>query len=233
MRRSAAPAVLLAVCLAGCSSTGTSVTQQREPLLGDRTPPNSIAPPTPHTATGPANVTPVPQSFNPGPSNEVPASSNPATLAGSNWQPPQGRPLALNDNNSTGPGFLPGQLTSTSRTAQDGYLPPNPNPKVEPVPDTNPAPKVAPASNWGNPQPEPPAVKPVNATAPANTDGLAEQLKSRGVVDQNVETTAKGLHLTCYVRSGPTGRLRIVEAVDAPDYPTAARAILKQLESPP
>jgi len=222
--------ILLVAGLAGCSSTGTNVTQHHDPLL-NRTPPSSIAAPAPQTAGGP--VTPVPSSSNPGQTSGVPTSSNPATLAGASWQPPLGRPLAINDNNSTGPAFYAGQLTSTSRTPHgDAFLPPNPNPKVEPVPDVHAAPsKVAPTSNWGGPPTETPTVKPVNAMTPGSADGLYQQLKNRGVVDQKVDTTPEGLHLTCYVSRGPSGGLRILE-VTAADYPAAAQAILKQLDAP-
>jgi hypothetical protein len=230
LQRPALLAGLLAFTLAGCSNTGTTVTQQHEPLLGVRTPPSSITTPTPAGHATTPSVPPTPQTFNPSQPPVIPTSSNPASLAGTHWQGPLGRPLAMDDHNSTGPSFLPGQLTSTSRTppAADGYLPPNPNPKVEPVPDANPSPKSLAPTTWQTQPDQTSTIKPTTALAPAGKDAILKELRDAGVVDQIVETTPEGLRLTCYVRRDAEGRLRILGATAA-DYPTAARAILQQL----
>ena len=218
----------------GCSATPVATGPPPDPLYGVLVPPGMPQPTnTPKVEATP--TTPTPQAYNPG---SVPAfqasmnSSNPATLAATNWQGPLGRPLAIDDNNSFGPPFLPGQSTLGNRTQQvpgnPGFVAPNPNPKVESVPDLNPVNQsVTPTNSWQSNQP---IVQTGTTTQPTNAELLSKRLQERGVLDQKQELTSEGLHLTCYVSRGPGGGLRILE-VTAADFATAAQAILQQLET--
>ncbi|MBI3823508.1 MAG: hypothetical protein HY289_12635 [Planctomycetes bacterium] len=176
-----------------------------------------------------------PQAFQPNGVPALPASltaTNTATLAGASWQGPNARPLKIDDNNSTGPSFLPGAFNPGTSTQQvPGYLPPNANPKVEAIPDVNkPAdPPVTPTGSWQTPNAAP-VTQPATVALSA-AELLAKQLKDRGVIDQKQDVGPDGVRLTCYVLQGPGGGYRILE-VTAVDYAAAAQAILQQLDVP-
>jgi hypothetical protein len=201
------------------------VSQPHDPLHGILAPPMLPQPNNNPSNAGPAATPPASQTYNP---NAISPSSNPATLAGMSWTGPSGRTLAIDDS---GPPFLPAQLTSGSRSQRpEGPLGPNANPRVEQVPDANPAPS-APAQTQGTPTLGATlAVQPASATPPSTAEILAKQLQTRGVVNQKQDVVPEGLHLTCYVSRGPSGGLRILE-VTAADYATAAQAILQQLDN--
>ena len=227
----------LGLAVTSCSSSPVASTQTYDPLTGIMTPPGTP----PNSGPKADASTPLPaQVNNPGVA-AMPASlssSNPATLAGTSWQGPLGRPTPIDNNNSSGPPFLPGQSTLGNRTPQGPtFLPPNPNPKVEAIPDVKSAiPPVTPSASWqlpGNPTipvSDGSGVKVAVQTQPANADGLAKQLQDRGVINQKQDAVPEGIHLTCYVSRGSSG-LRILE-VTAADYATAAQAILQQLDTP-
>lgn len=194
--------------LVGCSNTPLTAQQNHDPLHGIRVPPGTQ----PQPGKGPT-----PQAMEPGGVPSLPTSlsaSNNATLATSSGQGPWARKLAIDDQ---GRPYTPGQLTSGSR--DPNYLPPNPNPKVEPVPDINAPTKVTPAGNWQPPSPV--------AGGPSSDEMLFKHLQDRGILQQKQDTVPGGIRLTCYARSA-TG-LRIYEATAA-DYPAAAQAILRQLD---
>jgi hypothetical protein len=180
------------------------------------------------------SVAPYAQASNPGGVPLTPASltsGNPATLAGTSWQGPLGRPTPIADNNSSGPPFLPSQATAGSKTQQvPEMLGPNPNPRVEQVPDVAPPHQnVTPTSSWQLPQSNQPAVQTASATQQSAEEILSKKLQERGVLDQKQEAVPEGVRLTCYLSRGPSGGLRVLE-VTAADYPTAAQAILQQLD---
>jgi hypothetical protein len=219
----------------GCSSTPMASGPPPDPLYGVMVPPGSPQPTNTPKAEG-ASVPPRPQAWNnPGGVPAIPASlssTNPATLAGTSGQGPLGRPTPIADNNSSGPAFLPGQSTLGSKTQQvPDMLGPNPNPKVEQVPDIKPANQpVTPAGSWQMPQPNQPAVQSAAAVLPASAEILSKRLQERGVLDQKQEAVPEGVRLTCYLPRGPAGGLRILEVIAA-DYATAAQAILQQLDN--
>jgi hypothetical protein len=123
----------------------------------------------------------------------------------------------------TGPPLLPGRSTLGN---QPPTLPaPNPNPKVEQVPDATPGKPLIPTASWQSNSPSPPPVEPTRAEI------LLKQLQDRGVVNQKQDLVPEGIHLTCYITRGEGAGLRILEATAA-DYPSAAQAILQQLELP-
>jgi hypothetical protein len=207
--------------MTGCSGGPTASNQPHDPLHGIMTPPGA---PLPNSAPKADASTPLAPN-QPGVA-ALPASmssSNPATLAGASWQGPLGQPTRIDDNNSAGPPFMPGQSTLGSKTQQ---IPFNANPKVEAVPDVKGAsPAVTPNSTWLPPQSAP--VQPVAAAQPINAD-IAKQLQDRGVIDQKQDVVPDGVRLTCYLQR-PTGGLRILE-VTAADYFAAARAIVQQID---
>jgi hypothetical protein len=198
---------------AGCTPTQvTGVQQPADPLVGVMAPPG-MPRPTTLPPTAPADS---PASSPYSNSSQAPASSNPATLASlSGWTGPGGRPLAINDNPNAG------QLSSSK--SGDGYLPPNPHPRVERVPDVNPnPPTVTPTASWQTQSRGTPA-------APNSSDTVwVKQLQDRGVIDQKQDPAPEGLRLTCYVQR-QAGGVRILEVVAA-DYPAAAQAIIRQLD---
>jgi len=206
-----------------------------DPLYGVMVPPGAPQPTNTPKADG-ASVPQRPQAWNnPGGVPAIPASlssTNPATLAGTSGQGPLGRPTPIADNNSSGPSFLPGQSTLGSKTQQvPEMLGPNPNPRVEQVPDIKPASQpVTPASSWQTPQPDQPAVQSAAAVLPASAEILSKRLQERGVLDQKQEAVPEGVRLTCYLPRGPDGKLPILE-VTAADYATAAQAILQKLDA--
>jgi hypothetical protein len=219
---------------AGCSSTPVTSGPPPDPLFGVLVPPG-MPQPTNTPKASDSSMPTTPQASNQGGVPATPASlssSNTATLAGASWQGPLGRPLKMDDNNSSGPPFLPGQLTGRSKTQQvPGVLGPNPNPKVEQVPDIAPAVQpVTPTSSWQTPQMTQPAVQTANAVQPPSTEALSKQLQDRGVINQKQDVAPEGVRLTCYVSRGPGAGLRILE-VTAADYASAAQAILKQLDA--
>jgi hypothetical protein len=212
----------------GCSSTPMASGPAADPLHGVLVPPGLPQPTnTPKVDAG--GIPPAPQAYNQGGVQAFPASmssSNPATLAGTSWQGPLGRPLAIDDGAGTGPPFLPGQVSRTQPLP--GVLGANPNPKVERVPDiTPPAQPVTPTASW---QTNPAPIQPTAGVQPASDDALAKQLQDAGVINQKQDTVAEGLRLTCYVSRGPGEGLRIIE-VTAADYAAAAQAILQQLNA--
>jgi hypothetical protein len=205
----------------GCSSTPTAQATIPDPLNGDRTPPGFQPPPSPKADAG--TITPVPTATNAGGVPALPASftaSNPATLAATSGQSPLGRPLAIDDNHG-GPPFLPGQTQKAAQPANSGL-----SPRVERVPDVG-APSPPPSTTFtpGNSS----AVQPVGGTQPTGDDLLRKQLEQKGVINQKLDRTANGVHLTCYISRGEGLPLRIAE-VDAADYATAAQAILQNLK---
>ena len=218
---------------AGCAQTPTTAQQSADPLHGVRTPPGTVVPPNnppPATTAIPPQLPP--QAQNTGGVPVLPtswASPNTATLAGATAQSSLGRPLAIDDKGSSPPPFFPAS-NSQQAPVQPGYVAPNPNPKVEPIPDSQPAAKsanVTPVSSWQAPQSTQPMVQTANAAPMAD---LAKQLKDRGVVNQSQDQTPEGLHLTCYVSRGASGGVRILE-VTAADYNTAAQAILREIDA--
>ncbi len=202
--------------LTGCSQAPTTAKQNIDPLHGHLTPPGQPQFPKPAntSASQPATgVSALPTSY---------SATNNATLAGTSWQGPLGRPLAIDDEGRT---YAPGQM-GPKPAPTSGFPAPNPNPRVEPVPDAFAAPQnLAPISDWKAPQ----INKPAESVPALTEEGLFKQLQSRGVLQQKRDAVAEGVRLTCYVPRGPTGGLRALEATAA-DYPTAAQAILQQLE---
>jgi hypothetical protein len=200
---------LSAPILTGCSSTPTTAQHHVDPLLGHCTPPGQA--PLPNSAPKTVNTSiPAPQTggIPPLPSNSL--ASNPAALAGaSGTQVSLTKPLAITD----------AQLTAHSQPL--GYVPPNANPKVMPVPDTN----TSSTGSWQIPTSDVPPALP--AAAPA--DALRQQLQARGVLNQKVDPIPDGVRLTCYLPRSDGQGLRMLE-VTAADYPTAAQAILRQLQ---
>jgi hypothetical protein len=197
----------------GCTQTPTMAQQHSDPLHGILTPPGQPQPvnaPRPQNVSQPAGgVSALPTSY---------SATNNAALA-SSWQGPLGRPLAIDDE---GRPYVPGQMGTDPRQSTPGFPPPNANPKVEPVPDSNPPPQtLAPKSDWKTPQVIAPAAQ-IDAT-------LSKQLQARGVLQEKKDTVPEGVRLTCYVSRGPTGGLRALEATAA-DYATAAQAMLQQLD---
>jgi hypothetical protein len=220
----------------GCSNTQHATAPPADPLFGVTNPPGMPLP----TSAAPAQQT---SSLN----NQggVPAlptsnsSTNTATLAAGSWQGPLGRPTPM-DNNASGPPFFTPTPTPGSSTQQvpgsPAYVPPNPNPKVEVVPDIQPANPVTPTSSWQLPPAITPIptndakVQPAAAAQPANVEAdLSKQLQARGVVDQKRDVVPEGIKLTCYFAQEPSGRRPILE-VTAADYPSAARAMLQELD---
>jgi hypothetical protein len=211
----------------GCSQTPVTSTQPHDPLHGNRTPPG--LPPLTDSPKTPGTPTSYPNNS----SNLAPITGsdltavNTATLAGMSAL---GRPMAADDQGRP----LPvAQFTSSSKDTTPGYIPPNPTPKVEPVPDINPQPSKSAPGPWQAPQSAHPTVQPVSNSVPVNnpatTEAATRQLQAHGVVNQKIDQLADGIHLTCYV-ARPTGGLITLE-VTATDYATAAQAIVQQLEA--
>jgi hypothetical protein len=219
----------------GCSSTPMASGPPPDPLFGVMVPPGLPQPTNTPKADG-ASVPQRPQAWNnPGGVPAIPASlssTNTATLAGTSSQGSLGRPTPIADHNSSGPPLLPGQATLGSRTQQvPDMLGPNPNPKVEQVPDIKPVNEpVTPAGSWQTPHPNQPAVQGASAVVPTSAEILSKRLQERGVLDQKQEAVPEGARLTCYLSRGPAGGLRILE-VAAADYASAAQAILQQLDN--
>jgi hypothetical protein len=229
----------------GCSQTpAVNTPQPADPLHGVLTPPGMPQP----TTTPKASV-----GWNPAPSQQFgvadSSSTNNATLAGMTWQGPLGmpQPLAMGE---TGKTQTPGQLTTGDKTQptppSPAVLAPNPNPKVEPIPDAKPVvnPPLTPTGSWqlapsNSPvaQQDVPATKPVvqtvglssNAIPSASTDTLGKQLQDRGVINQKVDPVPGGVKLTCYV-GRPGGGFRILEDTAA-DYNSAALRIIQQIDT--
>ena len=220
---------LVIALLSGCTHSPALTNQAPK---GD---PLFPLPPAPAFPNQPGGVTPTqPTAFNTGGVPAIPALHSPtnnATLASLSGQAPISNTLAINA--STGWTRTPGQLTNdqkpTPTPVTPGFIPPNPSPKVEPVPDVgSPGQSITPTVSWqssgSSPSPPPPPASP-----PTTDETLAKRLQERGVINQKQDQTPDGLRLTCYASRGPTG-LRIYE-VTAADYASAALAILQQLES--
>jgi hypothetical protein len=172
-------------------------------------------------------ITPVPASANAGGAPAIPTTltaSNPATLATTSGQSPLGlpRPLAIDDNHG-GPPFFPGQKTAQPQSTPGATT----TPRVERVPDIG-QPAQPTSSTVFNP-PNPSNVQPVSASQLTGDDLLRKQLEDRGVINQKLDRTAEGVHLTCYISRGEGFPLRIAQ-VDAIDYAAAAQAILQSLK---
>ncbi len=208
----------------GCSHQTTNVSQPHDPLHGILAPPG-LPQPTNSPNGAPASTPAATQTYNSGNPYASPASSNPATLAGTSWTGPAGRTLAIND---TGPPFLPGQLTSGSKS-QERPLGPNANPKVVQVPDVSPTSTAQPQVLGPQHQRVPPDLQAASATRQPTEEILSRQLQNRGIVNQKQEVLPDGLRLTCYLSRGPGAGLRILE-VTAADYTAAAQAIMQQLD---
>jgi hypothetical protein len=227
--------MLSAPMITGCSTPPMTAQHTVDPLLGNSTPPGTpILPASAPKATN-TPITPPPTSSSsngngipPIPTNN--SATNPATLASySGFQVSLAKPLAIDDE---GRPQTPGQLTA--RTQPPGYVPPNAAPKFEPVPDANAsAPSITPTGSWQLPATSvPPALPPVQSAIADPAEALRQQLQARGVVNQKVDSVANGVHLTCFVPRTDSQGLRVLE-VTAADYPTAAQAILRQLEPGP
>ena len=145
---------------------------------------------------------------------------------------PLGKPLALDDSNKTP---TPGQLTTGGKAqtpVPPGYVAPNANPKVQPIPDAKPA--NPPLGSWQPVNPQP-TVQTVGASsAPTVSNGvLDKQLQDRGVINQKLDQVPGGVVLTCYV-ARPGGGFRILSnKTPTADYASAAQAILQQLDTTP
>lgn len=219
--------MLLALSLSGangCSSSPTASAQNHDPLVGIMSPPSL---PQPNSAPKTSSSSTTQNAPVQPPGTEL-TSTNNATLAGMSGT--LGRPLAIDNQGRALPS---GQLTSGSWTGpaqvQPGYLPYNANPKVERVPDAEPTTARSAPSSWQGTPPANANVQPAStAPAPSLADSLKRQLQERGVVNQKVEPIPGGVHLYCYFPVDSTGRMPIRETT-APDYETAALAILDQL----
>jgi hypothetical protein len=214
-----------ATLFSGCSQTPVAnAPQPADPLHGVLTPPGMPQPASaPKTSAG---------GWNPAPSAQFgvadSSSTNNATLAGMTWQGPLGKPLAIDDSNKT---QAPGQLTTGGKAQQapvtPGFVAPNPNPKVEPIPDAKP-----PQSSWQPVNPQPTVQTVAASSAPTvNPDVLGKQLQDRGVINQKVDQVPEGIKLTCYLRR-PDGGLRIPYAIGV-DYNSAAQAMVELLDKTP
>jgi hypothetical protein len=217
--------ILFVPMMTGCASTPTTAQHHIDPLIGHRTPPGSAAPPNApnasHTPIAPPPQTGSTNSFPPIPANNT--ATNPATLAGATGIPVSlAKPLAIDDE---------GRAKTTARSQPPGFVPANATPKFEAVPDVNAsAPHATPIGSWQLPMSNvPPTLPPVDSVQAVPTDALRQQLQARGVVNQKVDPTADGVRLTCYVPRSDSQGLRVLE-VSAADYPTAAQAILRQLD---
>ena len=212
----------------GCQAPPTTTLQQNiDPLLGVKVPPGPVGPPSNAPTT--ASLWQAPPALGGAPANAVsPTSANTATMAGASSQSPLGQPTPINDPNARPP-FLPGQTQTVNAPLAPGAALPNPNPKVEPVPDTAPSapPAVAPIANW---QPTP-GSQPVVQTASVAAPDYAKLLQDRGVRDQKVDQVPEGVRLTCYLPPDASGRPNI-RYVTAKDYVTAVQAMLHDLDQP-
>lgn len=226
--------------LTGCSHTPpvTNAAPPPDPLFGV-VPPPPLPNGTPGATPTPNAQKPTPsqpQAYQPGMVPPIPtslASTNNASLAATSGLTPFGR-LAMDDSAAPSRPVAPGQLTSDTRPqpfpTTPSYIPPNANPKVQQVPDvTSSGQPITPTGSWEAPPSPPSAVLTVNG-AQSNADMLSRRLQERGVVSQKQDPVPEGIRLTCYVSRGPAGGFRIYE-VTAADYPTAAQAILQQIES--
>ena len=208
-----APLGLGFALLTGCAQTPTASTQPHDPLHGVMTPPGLPQPSSsPRTQGTPTSLPNNNQSFAPiGTENSA---TNNATLAGL----PLGRPLAIDNQGKPQNALAP--LAPAPQNVP-GY---NPRPRVERVPDLQPAKLTSGA--W---QSEQAGVNAQSGKMTPSTELLTQQLKDRGVINQKVDQLSQGVHLTCYASGGAAGGLRILE-VTATDYATAAQAILRQLD---
>ncbi|HZZ81811.1 MAG TPA: hypothetical protein VFE62_25145 [Gemmataceae bacterium] len=226
---------------AGCSTPTAVVNnpQPADPLMGVRTPPGMPLPTdSPKPAVG----------WNQQPAQQFgvadTSSTNNATLAGMPWQGPQKQNLAI-DNGPKTPGQLTGNTQQTPVTP--GFVAPNPAPKVMPIPDTKSTSSWQPQLSTPQPlttssmtptvqavssAPAPtPTVQAVSSVpSPTSIDDLTKQLQDRGVLTQKVVPLANGVRLTCLVRRTDGGGF-VEKLAEAPDYPSAARAMLLQLDS--
>ncbi|MBM3995403.1 MAG: hypothetical protein FJ303_14805 [Planctomycetes bacterium] len=227
--------IALALCgllglMNGCSSTQHAAAPGPDPILGVLEPPGMPKPTSvPKTAAGPRAPQSYQQAGVPGLPTSL-TSTNTATLATMSSQGLLGQPLRIDDSNSSGPSFF---NRPAGAPGVPGYIPPNPNPKVEPVPDSKPIIALAePVTTWRTPPTaaadERTPVLPASAALPASAELLSKQLQDLGVVEQEQVLVPEGIRLTCYVQRGPNAGLRILEAT-AVDYASAADAILKQL----
>ena len=209
--------------LTGCSSAPTTAQQHHDPLHGVLVPPGTAPQPTNSPKAGNSAIA-APQT---GSLNGIPAiptnntSSNNATLAGTSFQGPLGKPLAIDDE---GRPHAPGQLTARSQPL--GFVPANANPKVEQVPDVNPSPsRLTPTGSWQ----VPPTLSSADTAVPSPAEAISKQLQARGVLNQKVDPVPEGVRLTCYLPRNDSPGLRVIDVIAA-DYATAAQAILRQLE---
>ncbi len=208
---------LALIGLSGCSGTPVVGGQhQHDPLVGNRTPP-TIPQPTDAPKTA-GTTTSLPRTGNQqfAPIGSDLTSTNNATLASASGST-LGRPLALDDQ---GRAMAPNGPAPT----QNPYPPYNPKPRVEKIPDAEPAQAKYTPSSW---QSDRPAA--TNAIPATPTEALTRQLQERGVINQKIDQLSEGIHLTCYVSRG-AGGLRVLE-VTAVDYTTAVQAILHQLDA--
>jgi hypothetical protein len=212
----------------GCTHTPTAATVPADPLTGTMTPPGT-PPPTgvPKTSAAPPPSPSYQNGLAPIGPNDLSAANN-ATLASMSGGP-LGRPQP--DDPYHAPAQA--QFTSNPKEAppQTGYPAPNPNPKVEPIPDANPTPSKLGPGGWQTDPSVNAGVQPASASNAATTEALTRQLQDHGVVNQEINQLSDGIHLTCYVPR-PTGGFRKLE-VTATDYATAVQAILQQLDAPP
>jgi len=213
--------ILIAPIMTGCSATPTTAQQHHDPLHGILVPPGAPPQPTNSPKASGNTLVPAPQT---GSINGVPSiptnntATNPATLASVSGIPVSlSRPLAIDDEGKV----------QTARSQPSGFVPANPSPKFEPVPEAN---ASAPSGSWQLPATNvPPTLPPADSVNANPADALRQQLQARGVLNQKVDPIAEGVRLTCYVPRSDSQGLRVLE-VTAADYATAAQAILRQLE---
>ena len=208
----------------GCAQTPTTAQQSYDPLHGVRTPPGAPVPPHAHAPTATTStVQPQQQALNGTPPSTGP---NPASLAGPTWQSPLGRPVSLDQTG--GPPFFPANQSRTQPGPMTpGFMPPNTNPRVEPVPDMTPAspPNVVPTGSVQASWSSGPGVVTANAAPVAD---LTRQLQARGVINQKLDQTPQGPRWTFYISRGAAG-ITIAQP-DAADYTAAAQAVLRELD---
>jgi hypothetical protein len=208
---------------AGCQSTPTTAQHNIDPLTGARTPPGSVNPPPPANTTAAHQAQATNQGAPPIPKDL--AASNTATIAGTSWQKSPAS-LAINDRATPVSLGTPGQLTNDVKTPQapamPGFPAANPNPRVEAIPDAKPN------GPWQTiPTQTNQTIQTANAAPASPTDLLAKQLQDRGVIGQKQETLPSGTFWYFYVSRN--GSPVSIYSTVAPDYVTAAQAILKEI----
>ena len=193
-------AAIFIIALAGCTSATNQVASS-DPLFGDVQP--RVATPTPVA----------PQQTQ-APSAPPPATSrlNSTNAALASAGPLQGaRPtLAINDSRTPStPPNTGSQLAANTKPTQ---------PTVMPLPKQDAPPTVFAPTGKGQP------------TTPAPANELELALKQRGVLFQKVDNVPQGVRFQCIVPSKQNRDVTRVFEATAPDYISAVRAVLKQID---